>query len=122
MTFTEFLVCAFNVNNHQNIYYIKRLIRSSVWGFYTILSISDEKYHSKVLGVYCSFVCNAWRLKSLSYSRLRDVHGEKCLSDLLSDFRTHQRQTCAPNFIPRKFNKLYYILINISVWFFVLCF
>lgn len=59
MTFTEFLFCAFNVNNHQKYITIKGL-QGAVWGFYSIVSISDEKYHDEVLDVYCSFLCNAW--------------------------------------------------------------
>lgn len=71
-----------------------------------------------MLGIYCSSVCNAWRLNSLPRSscRLKDVCGEECLSDC---YTPHQRQPWASNSTPRKFKKLFYTLINISVYLFV---
>lgn len=58
MTFTEFLVYSFNVNNHQKQVTMKGF-KEIFWGFYGNLSISDERYHGEVLDVDCSLSCNA---------------------------------------------------------------
>lgn len=98
MTFTEFLVCAFNVNNHQKQMTIKGLRGPCLWLLLKCVGANGMAH----LPMYCMYIvlCNAWH--SLSWcAGSTHVHGGTCLNDFPIKLHTWRVTN-------------YYTLINIS--------
>lgn len=96
MTFTEFLVCAFNVNNHQ-----KQMTIKGLKGTLSVVStqVCRSKQHGTP-GHVLLILCNAWHSLSWCVGSTH-VHGGTCLNDFPIKLHTWRVTN-------------YYTLINIS--------